>query len=116
MATSNTDISSEMESESVQASLKDSVKRLLLVLEDGDRSRLLLRTIHQLQSLGIAYHFHQEIRGILMSMHQHHGRLGPHHDLDLHSAALLFRMLRELGIPASTGGRLGVARCLNFLK
>jgi hypothetical protein len=97
VATSNTDISSEMESESVQASLKDSVKRLLLVLEDGDRSRLLLRTIHQLQSLGIAYHFHQEIRGILMSMHQHHGRLGPHHDLDLHSAALLAFLHPQVG-------------------
>ena len=55
VATSNTDIiSSEMES-SVQASLKDSVRRMLLVLQekehDDDRSSLLLRTIHQLQSL-----------------------------------------------------------------
>ncbi|OQU88291.1 hypothetical protein SORBI_3002G002300 [Sorghum bicolor] len=106
VANGNTDsmynISSETELVQVQASLKDSVRRLLLVLQeedDDDRSRLMLiRTIHQLQSLGIAYHFHQEIRGILLSLHQQQQQ----HHLDLHSAALLFRMLRGLGIPAST--------------
>ncbi|KAG0541294.1 hypothetical protein BDA96_02G003700 [Sorghum bicolor] len=110
VANGNTDsmynISSETELVQVQASLKDSVRRLLLVLqeeEDDDRSRLMLiRTIHQLQSLGIAYHFHQEIRGILLSLHQQQQQQHRQHHLDLHSAALLFRMLRGLGIPAST--------------
>jgi hypothetical protein len=101
-------ISSETKLVQVQASLKDSVRRLLLVLQeedDDDRSRLMLiRTIHQLQSLGIAYHFHQEIRGILLSLHQQQQQQHRQHHLDLHSAALLFRMLRGLGIPASTGG------------
>jgi hypothetical protein len=95
------------EAESVQASLKDSVRRLLLLMlwqqqqqEDDSEStasrRRLVRAIHQLQSLGIAYHFQQEIRCILLpSMQQQQ-------PLDLHSAALLFRMLRGLGIPAST--------------
>jgi hypothetical protein len=67
--------------------------------DDSDSTasrRLLVRAIHQLQSLGIAYHFQQEIRCILLpSMQQQQ-------PLDLHSAALLFRMLRGLGIPAST--------------
>ncbi|KAL5198750.1 hypothetical protein ABZP36_002262 [Zizania latifolia] len=86
---------------SVQTSLKDRVRQLLL-LEEKDEEELppaaaaaRLRVIDQLQSLGVAYHFDEEIKSILISI--------SHHDLkdDLCSTALLFRMLRGHGVPAS---------------
>ncbi|CAM0151658.1 unnamed protein product [Urochloa decumbens] len=86
------------------------VERLLLKEEDTTTATASsrLRMIHQLQSLGIAYHFEQEIKAILLSMHRDAAKASnnKHDVLDLHSAALLFRMLREQGIPASTGDLL----------
>ncbi|PUZ68148.1 hypothetical protein GQ55_2G001900 [Panicum hallii var. hallii] len=93
--------------------LKERVRRLLLQEREDDdtagRSRLGI--IHRLQSLGIAYHFQEEIKGILLSMH----RAAPSNlDDDLHSAALLFRMLRAQGIPASTDMLLVMMRAFRF--
>ncbi|KAF7111347.1 hypothetical protein CFC21_111371 [Triticum aestivum] len=83
---------------SLQSSLKQKVRRLLLEEEEELATRLII--MDQLQSLGVAYHFEEEIRNILMSMHVHDA----HHQLkhDLSSTALLFRMLRGYGISAST--------------
>ncbi|KAF7098417.1 hypothetical protein CFC21_100161 [Triticum aestivum] len=82
---------------SLQSSLKQRVRRLLLEEEEELATRL--KIIDQLQSLGVAYHFEEEIRSILMSMHVHHAQLQLKHDLS--STALLFRMLRGHGISAS---------------
>ncbi|XP_037462548.1 alpha-terpineol synthase, chloroplastic-like [Triticum dicoccoides] len=82
---------------SLQSSLKKRVRRLLLEEEEELATRL--KIIDQLQSLGVAYHFEEEIRSILMSMHVHHAQLQLKHDLS--STALLFRMLRGHGISAS---------------
>ncbi|KAK1696197.1 hypothetical protein QYE76_012894 [Lolium multiflorum] len=83
---------------SVEASLKQRVRQLLLKEDQEVATRL--RIIGQLQSLGVAYHFEEEITRILMSMHVHDAYLLLKHDLS--STALLFRMLRAHGIPAST--------------
>ncbi|KAM0876373.1 hypothetical protein ACQ4PT_036218 [Festuca glaucescens] len=82
---------------SVEASLKQRVRQLLL--KEGQEVATRLRIIGQLQSLGVAYHFEEEITRILMSMHVHDAYLQLKHDLS--STALLFRMLRAHGIPAS---------------
>jgi hypothetical protein len=84
---------------SVEASLKQRVRQLLLKEDQEVATRL--RIIGQLQSLGVAYHFEEEITRILMSMHVHDAYLQLKHDLS--STALLFRMLRAHGIPASIG-------------
>lgn len=83
---------------SLQSSLKQKVRRLLLEEEEELATRLII--MDQLQSLGVAYHFEEEIRNILMSMHVHDAHLQLKHDLS--STALLFRMLRGHGISAST--------------
>ncbi|KAM3297617.1 hypothetical protein ACQJBY_039503 [Aegilops geniculata] len=83
---------------SLQSSLKQKVRRILLEEEEELATRLVI--IDQLQSLGVAYHFEEEIRNILMSMHVHDAHLQLKHDLS--STALLFRMLRGHGISAST--------------
>ncbi|KAM0880294.1 hypothetical protein ACQ4PT_033671 [Festuca glaucescens] len=82
---------------SVKTSLKQRVRQLLL--EEGQELATRLRIIGQLQSLSVAYHFEDEITRILMSMHVHDAHLQLKHDLS--STALLFRMLRAHGIPAS---------------
>nr|TKW29951.1 hypothetical protein SEVIR_2G002300v2 [Setaria viridis] len=77
--------------------LKERVRRLL-VLEEAASASSRLRMIHQLQSLGIAYHFEEEIEAILLSIHHTAAddKEQEDNDLDLHSAALLFRMPRLL--------------------
>ncbi|KAJ1287326.1 hypothetical protein BS78_02G001200 [Paspalum vaginatum] len=81
---------------------KDRVRRLLqqLLLQRQEQqpqaTTTMIRLIHQLQSFGVAYHFEEEIRGILLAMHRANDKL------DLHSSALLFGMLRGHGIAAST--------------
>ncbi|KAF0931485.1 hypothetical protein E2562_004607 [Oryza meyeriana var. granulata] len=87
----------------VQARLKDRVRQQLLVKEEEDMpAASRLRLIDQLQSLGVAYHFEEEIKNILISISS-----STHHQLklknDLSSTALLFRMLRGHGLPASAG-------------
>jgi hypothetical protein len=84
---------------SVETSLKQRVRQLLL--KEGHELATRLRIIDQLQSLGVAYHFDEEITRILMSMHAHDAHLQFQHDLS--STALLFRLLRAHGIPASIG-------------
>lgn len=81
----------------VETSLKQRVRRLLLKEDQELATRL--RIIDQLQRLGVAYHFEEEITRILMSMHVHDAHLQLKHDLS--STALLFRLLRAHGIPAS---------------
>lgn len=82
------------------ASLKQRVRQLLLK-KQADELPSRLRVMDQLQSLGVAYHFEEEIRSMLTSMHVHGAHLQLKHDLC--STALLFRTLRAHGIPASTG-------------
>lgn len=82
------------------ASLKQIVRQLLLLEEEEDGLPNKLRIIDQLQSLGVAYHFEEEIKSILTSMHVHDAHLQLEHDLS--STALLFKLLRAHGIPAST--------------
>ncbi|CAM0905162.1 unnamed protein product [Alopecurus aequalis] len=79
----------------VKTSLKQRVRQLLLKEDQELATRL--RIIDQLQSLGVAYHFQEEIKRLLMSMHDAHLQLK--HDLS--STALMFRMLRSHAIPAS---------------
>jgi hypothetical protein len=72
-----------------------------LLLEEGQEPATRLKIIDQLESLGVAYHFEEEIARILMFMSVHDAHLQLKHDL--YSTALLFRLLRAHGIPASIG-------------
>ena len=71
------------------------------MLEEEEELATRLMIMDQLQSVGVAYHFEEEITSILMSMHVHDAHVQLKHDLS--STALLFRMLRGHGISASTG-------------
>ncbi|RCU61465.1 hypothetical protein SETIT_J004000v2 [Setaria italica] len=117
-------ICSSLSQQPATTTLKERVRRLL-VLEEAASASSRLRMIHQLQSLGIAYHFEEEIEAILLSIHHTAAddkEEQEDNDLDLHSAALLFRMPRLLhgggpGAPARTKpapptpGRSSTRRC-----
>ena len=71
------------------------------MVEEEEELATSLIILYQLQSVGVAYHFEEEITSILMSMHVHDAHVQLKHDLS--STALLFRMLRGHGISASIG-------------
>ncbi|CAI9115733.1 OLC1v1016719C1 [Oldenlandia corymbosa var. corymbosa] len=96
----NKENSSEQEEEHYER-LKEEVRKMLITNETdhGDKSnpyRQKLDLIDTIQRLGVAYHFESEIEAILLSLRMELEEKDGGHE-ELHKAALLFRLLRQLG-------------------
>ncbi|KAF3453552.1 hypothetical protein FNV43_RR03992 [Rhamnella rubrinervis] len=72
--------------------LKDQVKKMLEAPVTNPSEKLEL--VNAIQRLGVAYHFENEIEAIL---HQVMRNTLDHHDNDLYTVALRFRLLRQQG-------------------
>jgi len=83
--------------------LKGEVKKMLIDAVDKPLPKLHL--IDQIQRLGIEYHFEREVDEQLEQIHKSYSRLD-HEDFkvdDLHTVALIFRLLRQHGYNISSG-------------
>ncbi|XP_054778345.1 probable terpene synthase 2 [Prosopis cineraria] len=98
------------ESEDVDDSVEHKVhkEKLKMFISSNHQSRSeILNFIELVKRLGVSYHFEQEIEGALAkihSMYTSNNILIMHQDGDddLHSLALLFRLLRQHGYPISS--------------
>nr|AGW18160.1 terpene synthase 3 [Copaifera langsdorffii] len=84
--------------------LKEEVRRMLVSSVNHNFSRK-LDFIDSIQRLGVSYHFQHEIDEALKQIHDsftNNGIITPS-DHDLHSIALLFRLLRQQGYHVSSG-------------
>jgi len=82
--------------------LKGEVKKMLTSAMDKLSQKLNL--IDQIQRLGLAYHFEIEIDKELEQIHRSYFEYHcGDNDEDLHTTALLFRLLRQQGYDVSCG-------------
>ena len=82
--------------------LKESVRKMLVPATDKPLTKVKL--IDSIQHLGVYYHFENEIDEVLQQIHKNYVKDGIITlNEDLHSLALLFRLLRQQGYRISPG-------------
>ena len=82
--------------------LKEEVRKMLDTMEK--RPLMKAEAIDLIQCLGLSYHFELEIDGILKQIHKDFVENNEITRIeDLHSVALLFKLLRQHGYPVSRG-------------
>jgi len=79
--------------------LKEKVRQMLIPNENATNPLREANLIDSIQRLGLYHHFEQEIRELLRHINNNHVENGTIITLneDLHSIALVFRLLREQG-------------------
>lgn len=84
--------------------LKEKVKKMILNKVETRSLLSTLELIDDLQRLGIAYHFDDEISNVLeMTYYDHYETYDKWDDMDLNLKALGFRLLRQRGYQVSQG-------------
>ncbi|KAL4570376.1 hypothetical protein LXL04_026028 [Taraxacum kok-saghyz] len=87
--------------------LKEEVRKMLVINTSTQmitHHRKLLELIDAIQRLGVAYHFEEEIEKCLKHiLHLTYGDLWVNDNLDLQTASLWFRLLRQQGFNVSSG-------------
>lgn len=92
----------DMEAKAKCEELKGEVKKMILAAANDPQQQLNL--IDDIQRLGVAYHFQQEIDTALQHMNATFAEyIGSEKGDDLHNASLCFRLLRQDGYPVSSG-------------
>lgn len=84
--------------------LKEEVRKMLVPTTEKPLTKVKL--IDSIQRLGLCYHFEREIHEILNHIHNNYvenGQIMHSAFQDLHSLALLFRLLRQQGYHISPG-------------
>lgn len=82
--------------------LKENVRQMLLPTNPLNDANL----IDSIQRLGLYHHFEHEIGELLQHIHNNHvqnGTITLNFNEDLHSIALVFRLLRQHGYPILPG-------------
>lgn len=74
-----------------------------MLIDAMDKPSQKLNLIDQIQRLGIAYHFEIEIDQLLGQIHKSYFEFHYDNDDNLHTVALLFRLLRQQGYTISCG-------------
>ena len=83
--------------------LKEEVRDILLV-SSMEKPLMNAEMIDSIHCLGLSYHFEAEINQVLKQIHNNFIENNEiTHIEDLHSLALLFKLLRQYGYPISPG-------------
>ncbi|XP_054793770.1 (-)-germacrene D synthase-like [Prosopis cineraria] len=78
--------------------LKEEVRKMLVLPTNKPAATTLMHLIDSMQRLGVSYHFELEIDSVLQQIHESYVENGAMTwEEDLHTLALLFRLLRQHG-------------------
>ena len=84
--------------------LKEEVRKMFSIIDDNIPLPQKLNFIDSVQRLGVSYHFEHEIEDALEQVHNiYTNSYSITHDGELHTLALLFRLLRQQGYRISSG-------------